>query len=389
MDRPRRLVFVTADLRTGGAERNVATLLPALDRSRYAASVCCLQARGAFYDDVIAAGVPAVCLDAGDSNLAAPRALAALVRHLSRERPDVVMTQGFNAGILGRIAARIARVPVVATWKHNVGHLGRHGRLERLGERLVGRWTSRYLGVSYRQLDYLTEFMRIDPARIRVVYNTLDPVRYSPISGRDPELAAELGIHADEFVIACVAVLREEKDHATLLQAMRHVVDTIPDARLLVIGDGPDRARLETLATQLAISPNVRFLGSRTDVLALLGVANVATLSSFTIENFPYAILEAMAVGRGAVCTAVGGLPEMIEDELTGYLVPPKDPRALSRRLIDVARSPDRGVAMGAAARRRLEDRFSIGTAAARVADVLDDTLEEAAAAGRPQPLPA
>jgi glycosyltransferase involved in cell wall biosynthesis len=379
MDRPRRLVFVTADLRTGGAERNVATLLPALDRARYAASVCCTQERGAFFEDVIAAGIPAVCLDGGGGELAAPRTLASLVAHLRRERPDVVMTQGFNAGVLGRIAARIARVPVVATWKHNVGHLGSHGRVERLGERLVGRWTTRYLGVSYGQLGYLTGFMGIDPARIRVIYNTLDPREHAPIVGRDPVLAAELGIDPQAFVIAAVAVLREEKDHTTLLHAMRHVVDAVPDARLLVIGDGPDRARLEALAAELAIADNVRFLGNRRDVTALLGVADVATLSSFTIENFPYAILEAMAVGRGAVCTAVGGLPEMIEDGLTGYLVPPKDPRALGRRLVDVARSPDRGVAMGLAARRRLEERFAIDTAATRVADLLDDAFGERA----------
>ncbi|HEX5925419.1 MAG TPA: glycosyltransferase, partial [Baekduia sp.] len=247
---------MTADLRTGGAERNVATLLPALDRSRYAASVCCTQSRGAFFDDVIAAGIPAVCLEAGEGELAAPRTLAALVAHLRREKPDVVMTQGFNAGVLGRIAARITGVPVVAAWKHNVGHLGHHGRLERLGERLVGRWTTRYLGVSYGQLGYLTGFMGIDPARIRVIYNTLDPVQYQPIAGRDPVLAAQLGIDMEAFVIAAVAVLREEKDHTTLLHAMRHVVDAVGDAQLLVIGDGPDRPTLEALAAELAIAGN-------------------------------------------------------------------------------------------------------------------------------------
>ncbi|HEX5927362.1 MAG TPA: glycosyltransferase, partial [Baekduia sp.] len=127
------------------------------------------------------------------------------------------------------------------------------------------------------------------------------------------------------------------------------------------------------------IAGNVHFLGNRSDVLALLGVADVATLSSFTIENFPYAILEAMAVGRGAVCTAVGGLPEMIEDGLTGYLVPPKDPRALGRRLVDVAQSADHGKAMGAAARQRLEQRFAIGQAATSIADLLDDAFSERA----------
>jgi glycosyltransferase involved in cell wall biosynthesis len=376
MSHPRRLVFVTSDLRTGGAERNVATLLPALDRDRYAASVCCLHERGAFFDDVVAAGIPAVCLEQGAGEAGTPKAIAALVRHLRAQRPDVLMTQGFNAGIVGRVAGRIAGVPVVATWKHNVGHLGRVGTKEKLGERLVGRWTTRYLGVSYGQLSYLTGYMGIPPARIRVIHNTLDPEAYA-LATPNPELARAIGVRDGEFVIACVAVLREEKDHGTLLEAMRHVVSALPNARLLVIGDGPDRGRLAELAEALGVAGNVTFLGNRSDVLELLGVAHVATLASFTIENFPYAILEAMAVGRPAVCTAVGGLPEMIEDEATGYLVPPKDPQALARRLVAVGTSPDLGAAMGAAARARLEARFAIDSAARRVADVLDEALSE------------
>jgi glycosyltransferase involved in cell wall biosynthesis len=244
---------------------------------------------------------------------------------------------------------------------------------------VVGRWTTCYLGVSYRQLDYLTGFMGIDPARIRVIYNTLDPAAFGPVARRDPRLAAELGLPPGAFVVATVAVLREEKDHSTLLRAMRHVADAVPGAQLLLVGDGPDRARLEALAAHLGLSGNVRFLGDRRDVGALLGVADVAALASFTIENFPYAILEAMAAGRGAVCTAVGGLPEMIEDGSTGYLVPPRDASALGRRLIDVARSPDRGAAMGAAARRRLEDRFTLDRAAVTLAEVLDEMLGDAA----------
>lgn len=383
MARPRRLVFVTADLRTGGAERNVATLLPALDRSRVAPSVCCLYEPGAFFEDVRAAGVPATCLRLNPSDLATPRAIAALARHLRRERAEVVMTQGFNAGIVGRVAARLAGVDAVLAWKHNVGHLGRHGLVERLGERLVGRWTTRYLGVSYAQLGYLTGFMGIEPSRIRVIYNTLDPRSYRPVTGRDPALAAALGLAPEDFVIAAVAVLRDEKDHPTLLHAMRHVVDGLPAARLLVVGDGPDRPALEALTRRLGLVENVRFLGSRTDVLALLGVADVATLSSYTIENFPYAILEAMAVGRPAVCTAVGGLAEMIEDEVTGYLVPPKAPWALAERLLDVGRSDDRGAAMGAAARQRLEERFAIDRAARRVVDLVDEALAERPTADR------
>ena len=126
----------------------------------------------------------------------------------------------------------------------------------------------------------------------------------------------------------------------------------------MLIGDGPERDRLRRLALQLDIAERVVFLGSRADAPALLGCADVVALASRTVECFPYAILEAMAMRRPAVCTAVGGLPEMIEDGVTGYLVPPRDPRALAEALGRVLSSRDRGRAMGEAARRRLEERF-------------------------------
>ena len=161
-------------------------------------------------------------------------------------------------------------------------------------------------------------------------------------------------------MIGIVAVLRPEKDHATLLRAVRMVRDEIPDAQLLVVGDGPERPRLEELAADLGMTSAVRFAGSRSDVGRLLGLVDVVTLCSYTVESFPIALLEAMASGVPTVGTAVGGVPEMIEDGHTGYVVPPRDERALADALIKMLQDPQRTEAMGRAARAWVESRFTL-----------------------------
>jgi glycosyltransferase involved in cell wall biosynthesis len=125
------------------------------------------------------------------------------------------------------------------------------------------------------------------------------------------------------------------------------------------------------------------FAGLRSDVEAVLTLLDVVVLSSFTIECFPYAILEAMAMGVPAVCTAVGGLPEMIDDGVTGRLVPPKDPSALAAGIVDVIADRERARAMGAAGRRRLEELFTLRRTAERTQEMIDEAVAESRGGAR------
>jgi glycosyltransferase involved in cell wall biosynthesis len=354
---PVRLMFVTPDLRVGGAERHLVTLAGALDRARFTTTVICLKELGPLADDLAAEGIEVHCLHTGERKLAMLDAIRRLVFQMRARRTEIVITHGLSANVLGRLAAAIARVPARITWKHNCGHLGHHGLLERGSERVLGPLCTRYIGVAHGQVPYLLGYLHLTPEKVRVIHNSVDPARYPRLE----ELAdrrRDLGFGERDRVIAVSAVLRREKDHATILRAIHHLVRRVPGVRLLLIGDGPERARLQRLAAELGIEERVMFLGSRVDVAELLACANVVALASHTVECFPYAILEAMAMRRPAVCTAVGGLAEMIEDGVTGYLVPPRDPEALAEALGRVLTSEDRGHAMGEAARRRLEKRF-------------------------------
>jgi glycosyltransferase involved in cell wall biosynthesis len=353
-ERTVRVVFVTPDLRVGGAERQLVTLAGALDRSRFHTTVLCIKELGPLHEELLARGVEVLCLQTAGRRRALPGALAALTRELRRRHAEVVVTHGLSANVLGRLAATLARAPARITWKHNCGHLGRHGLLERCSERALGSLCTRYIGVAHGQVPYLLGYLRLAPAKLRIIHNSVDVARYPSLGDR----RGELGLDERDPVVAVNAVLRREKDHTTVLRAIRRLARRLPRVRLLLIGDGPERDRLRRLAVELGISERVVFLGSRTDAPELLGCADVVALASRTVECFPYAILEAMAMRRPAVCTAVGGLPEMIEDGVTGYLVPPGDPRALAEALGRVLSSGDRGRAMGEAARRRLEERF-------------------------------
>lgn len=373
---PARLLFVVPSLSVGGAERHLARVLPQLDPARFSARVVCIKERGPFFDAVRDAGIGVDSLERSDKRLG--NAVGDLVRLMRRHRPDMVITRGFNAEMLGALAARIARVPMTVVWKHNCGDVKRRHRERVLGP-VITRMSDAFLGVAFGQVPYLVNELGIPGAKIRVIHNGVDPAEYSPDgrrTARAEPVATELGIAPDDDVVGILAVLRTEKDHATFLRAGRLVVDAHPSAKLLVVGDGPLRPELERLAAELGLGDRVVFAGMRSDVDVMLRLIDVAVLSSYTIECFPFAILEAMTAGLPAVCTSIGGLPEMVEDGETGHLVPPRDPRGLAEAILRVLADPERRIAMGDAGRRRLEAHFTLERSVAETQRVLTDLME-------------
>ena len=379
---PVRVLFVVPDLRFGGAERHVATLAPALDPRRVVASVVCIGEEGGLFPGLLATGVPTRALRLHRNPVAA---LLALMRIMRAERPDVVVTRGYSAECLGRVAAVLTRVPRCVIWVHNCGDVVPRGRVRTVVDRILAPVTDAYYAVANGQRPYITGELGYPDDRIEVIYNGVDPAAIPLAPGRrDPAaaaVAAEFGIGDDTPVVGVVAVLRPEKDHANLLRAMRLVLDEVPDARLLVIGDGEERARTEALADLLGIAGSVVFTGSRSDVPTLLSVVDVVALASYTVECFPMALLEAMAAGVPTVATAVGGVPEMVADSVTGYVVEPRDPRAMASALVKVLRDRDAASMMGAAARKRVEERFTLAQSVRAAQDALVRT------ARRPRPV--
>ena len=371
MRSPIRVLFVVPDLRVGGAERHVTTMLPRMDPALFTPSVVCIGDEGDLFSALSAAGIRARALRLRKRQ--AVRALWELVAIMRRERPDVVVVRGYNAEALGRIAARISGVRRTVVWVHNIGDVEPRGRIRKLLDQFLMRWTSGYFGVAEAQRPYLVDELNYPYNKVRIIYNGVDPSQFDVSTDRG--VLTEFGFAEDDRVIGTLAALRPEKDHGTFLRAARHVVDEFPHAKFLVVGDGPMRGHLEALSAELGISQNVHFAGQRSDVARLLRAIDVFVLSSVTVECFPISLLEAMASGRPAVCTAVGGISEMLEDEVTGYLVPPEDPRQLAARVSSLLSDPHTAHRMGRAARDRIESEFDLDQSVARAQWAIEEVV--------------
>lgn len=356
---PFNLVFVIQDLRMGGAERHAATLLRQLAARGHQVAVVCVEAGGPLVEGLADAGVAVIRLELGDGWKWRMRtARDRVARTLAELDPDAVMTSGYSAEVLTRLVLRgRGDIPVLA-WKHNIGHQGRFGVRDRVTEHLLGRWVSRYIAVSYTELGYLCGYLRLNPARISVLRNAVAvPEPVSP--AHRASARSELDVGADVVVFGCVAVLRVEKDHATLLRAFA-ALPALPTAVLVLVGDGPLRDELVELAQRIGVGDRVRFVGSRDDVPKLLAAFDIAVLASRTIENLPYSLLEAMAAGLPVVSTAVGALAELVDHGETGFLVPPGSAAVLAERMGQLVDDERARARIGKAARERVHKGFAL-----------------------------
>jgi glycosyltransferase involved in cell wall biosynthesis len=375
-----RVMYVVPDLGIGGAERHVTRLMPNLDRARFETAVVCIGREGELFGDLAGSGTRAVALHR--SKRQAVGALRDLTREMRKFAPDVVITRGYSAETLGRIAAWLTHVPHNIVWVRNHGDLEPRGAVHRIADRVLDRVTSAYFGLAQAQIEYMVNDLKYSPDKIRVIHNGVDPDGFQWTDDRSA--VSDFGIGESDKVVGILAALRPEKDHATFLRAARSVVDRVPETKFLVVGEGPMRPEIEGLIHELDLDERVVLAGSRSDIPDILRAIDVFVLSSYSVECFPNALLEAMAAGRPAVCTAVGGVPEILDEPETGYLVPPHDPDALADRLVHVLSDSELAHRMGRAARARVEALFSLRSSVAAAEHALDELVRTGQHPDRP-----
>ncbi len=328
-------MFVITSMPVGGAETLLVELLRRLDRSRFLPELCCLKDLGPL-GEALAREIPAHHgLLRRKTDVSVLWRLAGLMR---RRRIDAVVTVGGGDKMFwGRLAARLAGVPVIASALHSTGWPDR----VQLANRLLAPITDAFIAVAEPQGRYLAAHEGCTAAKIRVIPNGVDVERFRP---RPPNetLRQEFDLAADAPVVGIVAALRPEKNHALFLRAAAGVRRAVPNARFLIVGDGPQRGELEALARSLAISDAVRFLGTRSDVPEVLSLIDVLALSSHMEAN-PVSILEAMAAEKPVVATRVGSVDKAVHDGRSGYLVSPGKRRRTGRAADRAAAGPPAG----------------------------------------------
>ncbi len=345
------ILYVVTELDVGGAEKMLYELAVRARSAGHGVNVVCLYGKGDVARWLEREGIRAESL--GMAGRMDVRVLPRLVRVIRRVKPDVLHSFLFHANVAGRLAGRMAGVPVVIG-SVRVEEPRRH---HLLFDRLTAWATDAETCVSESVADYTERRAGIARSKLVVIRNGV--VAAEADAGARKKARAVLGLDGGWPVVGSIGRLDRQKGMDVLLSAFQEVLEKVPDARLVVAGGGPDRKALELAAARAGISARVRFLGFRAGAAKLAACFDVFVLAS-RWEGLPNVLLEAMAAGCPAVATAVGGVPELIKNGRTGILVPPDDAAALAKAVTGLLQDEESAAQMGQEARRWVVERFGM-----------------------------
>lgn len=283
------------------------------------------------------------------------RALKPVFQAIKAFQPDLVHAHSTKAGYAARLSSAILRKPVIFTahgWAFTEGRSPWSRRLLSLAERLAAKVTTKIICVSEHDLRLALQFNVARPDQLVVIHNSIDPQPFLQADGAKIRQQLEL---EETPVLIFVNRLAPQKDPLTLVKAIRD----LPSVKLMMVGDGSLRSEVERFIHDNGLASRVILTGKRWDIPNLLAASDVFVFSS-RWEGLPYAIIEAMVAGLPVVATRVGGVPELVEDGITGFLVPPKDPKALAEAIQKLLDDPDLRCRMGQAGRKKALKEFTL-----------------------------
>jgi glycosyltransferase involved in cell wall biosynthesis len=359
----------------GGVETAVLNWLEAFDRSRFEVHLFCFANPGATEQPFVeAAEARGFQVERIPWNRWKPvfRAARELARHIRAKRIDILHCHNTYAQLVTVVAGRMTGVKTITTF-YVWGEFG--------WKRRVLQWADRYTAplldeISAHCQETLEETIRRGIPRSRLKLLTCGyPLKQASFAPEDRERRRrELGAGPGDVVLINLARFWPEKAHDLLLEAFRRVVVRRPNARLWLAGTGVLEPRMRELAVQLGVDGTVKFLGFRKDVPELLALADIEVHPS-DMEGVALAVCEGMVAGLPVVATAVGGLVEVLRDNVSGLLVPRREPEALADAVVRLIDEPALRQRLGAAARRFIKEEYSIEAAARRVEAVYDQML--------------
>ena len=368
-----RVVHLVEALGTGGLERVVQALVRHTDRRRFEVEVLCAVKGGPVAREIEASGTRVRILGGRGYG---PRDVLSAARAIRETRADVVHSHGHFAGVVGRVAAWWAGGAVAVHHLHTVDSTfeARHRRREHLLLHL----TRRVVCCSESVARHATRDLGAPLHLLAVIPNGIDP----PPPARRADALDRLGLSPGAGpIVGCVGGLSRHKGQLVLMHAVGQLPGSPPRPTLVLVGEGPERLRLESEAATLQGRVRIVFAGERPDARALLPAFDLLVVPSIEREGFGLAALEGMDAGLPVIASRLGGLPEAVEDGRTGLLVPPGDMRALSLAIERLLASPEERRTLGAEGKRRVESRFRAASMTRRVESVYEEVLSERRAA--------
>jgi glycosyltransferase involved in cell wall biosynthesis len=357
MNRECNVMLLTVGLTVGGTEGQLLELASRLDSRRFNVLVCALKGEGPVARVMRERGIRVVTLNGrGAWDV---RVLYRLFRLVRQERPEILHAFLGFANLAASLAGRLPGVPVVI-WSYRDVEVWKT-KAHWLVDRLAVRWADAITCCSDAVRRFVLAHMNGQASKFLTIHNGVDLEMFGSARAAS---RSELKLREGGVVIGTVSRLDEpKKGLAVMLRALAHLAgrDGMPDWQWLLVGDGPARDRLRSLAVELELPGQVMFAGLRHDVASVLPVMDIFVCPSL-YEGFGIAIVEAMAVGRPVIASATGGITEIVVHGDTGLLVPPGDAAALADALATLLTHPDQARAMGARGLARVRERFSIET---------------------------
>ncbi len=336
----------------GGGQISLLSLLKGLNRDRFNPVIVC-PAEGGLSEALKRMNVETYIIKMGTLRkldiFSWIQSIYKMVKIIREKSVHIIHSNGSRATIYGGLAARLTRTPLI--WHVRIADS------DRLLDTLLAKLSSHIVAISeavQKRFCWIVNSTK----DTTVIYNGVDTKEFNPaIDGSG--IREEFGISPETPLIGTVGRMDWYKGHEYFIHAAAQVIEKIPNAHFLIVGDGENRKSLITLVQNLHLSNQVFFAGNRDDVPQILACLDLFVLSSVS-EGFGRAAAEAMACAKPVVATTAGGLPEVVENGITGKLVHPRDSSALAAAILEMIGDRERAQRMGVAGRRRVETLFSI-----------------------------
>ena len=353
-----RIAYIITGLGRGGAEMMLYRLLERLDKQVFQPCVITLLDQpGPLHSKIRALGIP--LYSASTKSKLDIISFFRLFRLIKTINPTILQTQLFAADILGRIFGRILKIPVVITSIRNMYY---GGWFRKMLIKHTNQLSDQITIVSKKAASSFESENIIPLSMNKVIYNGINPDNFLFGMNRKQKekIRTALNLHVTGFMILCVASLTAQKGYPQLLKALSIVTKNYKEIKLVIVGSGPLEKNILQIINDHKLSGHVSLLGSRDDVPELMAAADALILSSLW-EGLPGVVLEAMASELPVIATAVGGVPELVDDEVTGFLVKPGDPDGLAEPIFKLAIMPEAKINLiGKAARKKVIESFHV-----------------------------
>ena len=345
------ILYVVNHLNVGGITSYCMTLATGMKKKGHSIFIASSggQLLGKFTDE----GFQYIPIPIDTKKEVGPKILACAFKLLSAVRKnniDIVHTHSRTTQVVGCLVSRKTGVLHVTTW---------HGFFKkRLFRRLFPCWADKVIAISEPVKEHLISDFKVDEARVRVIHNGIDVVRFQPNRTREEvAIKTEFGLRGGP-VIGIVGRLSDVKGHSYLIEAMRTIAGAFPHAQLLIVGEGKMQKELVNLVTRMGIEKNVFFVHSVLNTARVLSIMDVFVMPSLK-EGLGLALMEAMASGLAVVGSDIGGIKSLIRNGENGFLVKPQDSAALSCAIMELLKDPQMRQRFGSEARKSIQENFS------------------------------